>query len=192
MADSDKTEYTGALGQIARSGQSLAMNCLAACVVLLMLAIVAQVVASRMGTSTLVIFAERWPLFGEGITLNSLTDLQWYLMATIALLPAAHVWMSDGHVRVDFAYRKLPPRVTSLVELLGHTFFTLPFLIMCIPASWQMMLQALARDERSANSGLWDRFLFKGTVPFGLTLLLIVVLLELWPLLWIVLRGRKT
>gem|GEM_PF-3162466 len=76
-------------------------------VLIMMLAIVVQVLASRAGVTTVSALSTPWPLFRDEITLNSLTDLQWYLLAAIALLPAGVVWLRSEHVRVDFIYSQL-------------------------------------------------------------------------------------
>ena len=158
------------------------MNVLSCGVILLMFAIVAQVIASRLGVTTIVDLPARWPLFGDAITLNSLADLQGYLMATIALLPAAFVWVNDGHVRVDFAHQYLGERGKAAVEITGHTMFAIPFLLMCIPDAFELALKAFERGEKSANGGLWDRHVIRFMMPVGLSLVLITITLEIWPL----------
>jgi TRAP-type mannitol/chloroaromatic compound transport system permease small subunit len=157
------------------------LNLFAVFVIAMVPVIALQVLVSRLGITNLLTFQHPKFLFGTAITLNSLTDLQWYLMAFIAIGPMAIVWHMDRHVRVDFAYGAFSERGRSLVELLGHAVYTLPFLIMCIPASYTMMMQAYARGEKSANAGLTDRFLVKGVVPFSLSLVLIIVLAGLLP-----------
>ena len=169
-----------------------ALDLFALCLIVMMAAIVVQVVASRLGIANLVSFDRPLPLFGDAITLNSLTDLQWHLMALVAIGPAALVWVADRHVRVDFLHSRCSRREKAWIEILGHVFFTLPFLVMCISASWTMMLQAYERGEKSANAGLWDRFLVKGVVPISLSLVLIVVIVESWPLLRRILGTDRT
>ena len=144
----------------------------------MMMAIVAQVIASRMGINTLISWDRVVFLFGKGITLNSLIELHWYLLAMLVLLPLATIWVEDIHVRVDFIYTTLGTRMKAVVDLVGHAIFTLPFLIMCLPSSWKMTQVALARGERSQDDGLMDRFLVKGMIPMGFTLLLLVILWE--------------
>ncbi len=159
------------------------MNVCALAVLLMMFAIVAQVVASRIGVTTVIDLGRDLPLFGTAITLNSLTDLQWYLLAMIALLPAGLVWLRDGHVRVDFIYSRLGKRQQALIDILCLLIFTLPFLLMIIPDSWEIMQQAFARGEKSTNGGLTDRYLARAVLPVGLSLLLFASLREAWRIL---------
>ena len=150
-------------------------------VVLMMLSIAAQVVLNALGISLIASFPAALPLFGEALTLNGLMELQWHLLAAVALLPAGLAWRRNAHVRVDFLSQGLPARGKAAVELLGHLAFTLPFLSLCIPAAWRFMQRAIATAEVSRDGGLADRWMVKGLIPLGLSLLLVVVLLDLWP-----------
>ena len=149
----------------------------------MMLAVVVQVIASRTGLTTIVAFDASWPLFGNAITLNSLSDFQWYLLAAVALLPAGIVWLRDRHVRVDFAYCRFGLHGKAAVDLGGLIVFALPFLVLIIPYAWEATLQSLARGEKSPNGGLIDRYLVRSMLPIGLGLLLLAMLFEAWQLL---------
>lgn len=150
-------------------------------VILLMLAIVTQVVLNAIGVSAIARFAQPLPLLGRAITLNSLMELQWHLLMVIALLPAWLVWRRDQHVRVDFLYQSVSERAKGAIELCGHVLFSLPFLILSIPAAWSFAARAWATGETSRDGGLADRFIIKGAIPLGLALLLIVVILDVLP-----------
>ena len=121
-----------------------------------------------------------FPLFGTAVTLNSLTDFQWYLLALVALVPAGVVWLRDIHVRVDFAYASLSPRGKTIVNIAGHIIFALPLLIYMIPDAWELAAKAFARGEGSANGGLIDRYLPRAAIPLGLGLLLLAIFFEIW------------
>lgn len=159
------------------------MKICGAAVILMMVAIVVQVVASRLGVTTVLDMPGDWPLFGRAITLNSLTDLQWYLLSAIALLPAGIVWLRGVHVRVDFAYSQFGPRGKAVVDLTGLVVFALPFLVMVLPEAWSATVTSFSRGEASPNGGLGDRFLPRGTMPIGLGLLLAALLFEAWLLI---------
>ena len=171
------------LGYIAaRLGKILLTLC-AIAILAMMIAVVIQVIASRVGVTTIVAFDASWPLFGNAITLNSLSDFQWYLLAAVALLPAGIVWLRDRHVRVDFAYCRFGSRGKAAVDLGGLIVFALPFLVLIIPYAWEATLQSLARGEKSPNGGLIDRYLVRSMLPIGLGLLLLAMLFEAWQLL---------
>lgn len=166
------------------------LNLFGGLVVLMMTAIVAQVVLGFFGVNPVATFSRAWPLVGDRLTLNSFLDLQWHLLAAIALLPAWLVWIRDRHVRVDVLQARFGPRSKAGVELAGHVLLTLPFLVMALPASWTFTLRAVATGETSRDGGLVDRFLVKGMIPLGLGLLLAVVLVDVVVQLRRLARGR--
>lgn len=100
-------------------------------------------------------------------------------LVVIALVPAYLVWIEDRHVRVDFLYAKLTKRHKAMVEIVGHIFLTAPFLFLCTPAAWSFMMSAYTSGQGSRNDGLNDLFLVKAVLPFGLGLLLVVLLFDL-------------
>ena len=144
-----------------------------------MFLIVVQVIASGFGINNLISWDGVVFLLGRGITLNTLIELHWYLLAALVLLPLATLWAEDVHVRVDFIYLAAGDRMRAIIDLVGHSIFTLPFLIMCLPASWKMTQIAYARGERSQDDGLMDRFLVKGMIPLAFGVLLVVILWQL-------------
>ena len=155
-------------------------------VILLMLAIVAQVVFAFFDVNPIMSFVEARPLIGKAVTLNSLLDLQWHLLAVIALLPAGLVWLRDRHVRVDFFYGARTARQKNWIDGIGHLALTAPFLALCLPASWRFVERAWATDEGSTNSGLNDLWLVKSVLPLGLGLLALVLIYDMVRIL----RGR--
>ncbi len=171
------------LQQIAARLGRILLNLCASAIFAMMIAVVVQVIASRMGLTSIVAFDSNWPLFGNAITLNSLSDFQWYLLAAVALLPAGIVWLRDRHVRVDFAYCRFGAHGKAAVDLGGLIVFALPFLVLIIPYAWEATLQSLARGEKSPNGGLIDRYLVRSMLPIGLGLLLLAMLFEAWQLL---------
>lgn len=153
-----------------RIGDAL-LGAMAAGILLLAAAIAVQVAANAIDLNPLVAFDAARPVVGRAVTLNSLLDLQWHLLATIALLPAGLVWLRDRHVRVDVIQSRLPPRGRAAIDLAGNAVFAAPFLWFALPASWSFAAQAWRIDEGSANGGLVDLWLVKGVLPLGLALL---------------------
>lgn len=159
---------------------SILMKLCAVAVILMMLAVLVQVAASRAGVTTVLHLPSEWPLFGTAITLNSLTDLQWYLLALIALLPAGIVWLRGVHVRVDFLFANLGPRGQATIDLIGLVVFALPFLILIVPDAWTAVVTSFNRGEASPDGGMTDRFIARASMPIGLGLLGIALLFEAW------------
>lgn len=169
----------------------VALNIFAILIILLMVAITFQVVASWLGFNPIATFKNALPLFGTKITINSLIEFQWHLLVVVGLLPCALVWHLDRHVRVDFIYANLGPRYQAGVDLIGNLFLTLPFLALCLPASWRFMERSLLSGEVSTNGGLINRYLVKGVLPVGFGIMAIVLIIEL-PYLVRRLLARKS
>ncbi len=167
------------LGKLERRFMSI-MSVLILC---LMCFIVLQVFGSFFDLNPLVTFVETWPFVGQAITLNSLLDFQWHLLAVISLLPAGYVWWIDGHVRVDFLYSNYGPKGKARANLTGDLLFALPFLVASIPAAYRFALRSLTSGEGSRNGGLNELFVIKSLLPLGLIVLLVFVVLECWRLL---------
>lgn len=163
---------------------------LAVAILVLAGAVALQVGASAVDLNPLLDWEGEVPLFGAALGLNALLDLQWHLLAAIALLPAGAVWLSDRHVRVDVIHARLPRRGRAAVDLIGNLVFAAPFLVLILPAAWGFTAQAWSIDEGSANGGLVDLWLVKGLLPTGFGLLAAAVLWETLRLLRDVLRGR--
>ena len=163
------------------------MDAMSVLVLCLMGFIVLQVFCSFLDLNPLVSFARKWPFFGQAITLNSLLDLQWHLLAVISLLPAGYVWWIDGHVRVDFLYSNYGPKGRAGADLIGNIVFALPFLIVSIPAAYRFALRSFVSGEGSRNGGLNALFIIKSLLPLGLSVLLVFVALDCWRLL----RGAR-
>ena len=154
------------------------MNVLAVLVIVLMLAVAAQVVCSFFDINPLASFDTSLPFLGKAITLNSLLDLQWHLFALICLVPSGIVLLRDKHVRVDFLYSGLHQGRRRMVDLLGHLIFALPFFIMALPAAWDFAMRAWRSGEGSRNGGLNDLWAIKLVLPLGLGLLALAILIE--------------
>ena len=160
--------------------QKRVLNVFAILVLFLIAAISLQVFSSLLDINPLIAFDQPVVLFGKAITLNSLLDLQWHFLCMIGLLPAGIVWLMNSHVRVDFIYAEQSKRSKAIIELVGHLVFATPFLFMSVPAAWTFMKSAYSSGQGSRNDGLNDLFLVKATLPFGLLLLALVLLYDVF------------
>ncbi len=159
------------------------INLLAVLVIVLMLAVAAQVICSFFDINPLAGFDTPLPVLGKAITLNSLLDLQWHLFALIVLIPSGIVLLRGKHVRVDFLYSGLRPGRRRMVDLLGHLIFALPFFIMALPGAWDFAMRAWRSGEGSRNGGLNDLLVIKLVLPLGLGLLALAIVIEVVRLL---------
>ena len=87
------------------------------------------------------------------ISSNAWLELQWYLFGTVFMLAAAYALQRNDHVRIDILANRLSKRTRDWIDLLGHTFFLLPFagLIVWLCLPWFM--RSFVSGEYSSNVG---------------------------------------
>lgn len=101
----------------------------AAWLLLPMIALVlAAVVGSLMKLGQIAAWQTELPLFGTGLTLTGLAELQWHLLAILVMLGMSYALAQDQHVRVDLVYGVLSPRKKAVLDLLGRCDFPFAFL----------------------------------------------------------------
>jgi TRAP-type mannitol/chloroaromatic compound transport system permease small subunit len=145
--------------------------------------IVLQVIGGVLGLNEIVRFDSPVFLLGSSLNQNTILDLQWFLLAVTGLLPAALVYLQDRHVRVDFIWQRLAPPSRRRIELVGHAIFSAPFLAMSLPAAWRFVERSFVSGESTSHGGITHLFAVKATLPIGLGLLAIVLLIDTWQLL---------
>ncbi len=89
---------------------------------------------------------------------NSWLELQWYLFGAAFLGAAAYTLKENEHIRIDIIYGMWTRRRQHWIDLIGHTLFLMPFVILMIwllvPWAWR----SYSSGEVSTNSGgltLW-------------------------------------
>lgn len=97
-------------------------------------------------------------------------ELEWHLMAPVALLGITVLMLENGHVRVDMVYDKLPPMAQAGLDLFS---MLCGVVIAClfIKYSWGFVDNAWSIREGSPDpGGLPARYIVKGMIPvaFGL------------------------
>lgn len=84
---------------------------------------------------------------------NSLLELQWYLFGAAFMGAAAYTLQQNEHIRIDVFYGTLKRRTQHWIDLFGHLFFTLPFVVLMtwllVPYAWQ----AFRSGQISTNAG---------------------------------------
>ena len=101
-------------------------------------------------------------------------ELEWHLFGFIFLIGAGYTLLHDGHVRVDIIYQRLGIKGRAWTNLLGVILFLIPGCIMVISTSWQFAANSFSMMEGSPDpGGIPFRFIIKGCIPVGFTLLLL-------------------
>src|SRR5688572_13129461 len=63
---------------------------------------------------------------------NAWLELQWYLFGAAFLLAAAYTLKQNEHIRIDIVYGMFSRRVQHWIDLFGHVFFLMPFVVLMI------------------------------------------------------------
>ena len=105
---------------------------------------------------------------------NAWLELQWYLFGAAFLLAAAYTLQQNEHIRIDIVYGMFSRRAQHWIDLFGHVFFLMPFVILMIYLFRPLCRRCpSARGEVSANAGgliIWPAkaLLLIGFVLLGL------------------------
>ncbi|KEO51631.1 TRAP transporter small permease subunit [Thioclava pacifica] len=89
---------------------------------------------------------------------NAWLELQWYLFGAAFLGAAAYTLKQNEHIRIDIVYGAFSRKVQHWIDLLGHIFFLMPFVILMLFKLTPFVMLSLRSGEMSTNSGgliLW-------------------------------------
>ncbi|MBW6505747.1 MAG: TRAP transporter small permease subunit [Rhodobacteraceae bacterium] len=87
------------------------------------------------------------------VSSNAWLELQWYLFGAAFLLAAAYTLKQNEHVRIDIVYGAMSRRVQHWIDLLGHLFFLMPFVILMLYMLTPYVMKSVLNGEVSNNSG---------------------------------------
>ena len=113
------------------------------------------------------------------VSSNAYLEVQWYLFAASFLLASAYTLLNGEHVKIDVIYSRWSKRVQIWIDLLGFTFFLLPFCAAVLWFSIPFFLQGYRSNEVSPSAGgliLWPVY---AMMPLGFFLLLLQGISEL-------------
>jgi TRAP-type mannitol/chloroaromatic compound transport system permease small subunit len=94
---------------------------------------------------------------------NAWLELQWYLFGAAFLLAAAFTLKQGEHIRIDVVYGAFSRRKQHWIDLFGHVFFLMPFVILMIAFFIPYFLLSFRTGEVSTNAGgliIWPAKLF--------------------------------
>lgn len=101
-------------------------------------------------------------------------ELEWHIFAFIFLAGAGYTLLHDGHVRVDIFYQRLGLKGRAWINLMGVLIFLIPGCLMIVSTSWHFVVRAFVVGEGSPDpGGIPYRFVVKGLIPVGFSLLLL-------------------
>ena len=102
---------------------------------------------------------------------NAWLEAQWYLFSAVFLLAAAYTLQRDEHIRIDVVSGMLSRRLRNWIDLLGHIFMLMPFVILIIYHAIPFFLTSYGQDEQSSSAGGLAVWPAKGLVLAGFALL---------------------
>jgi len=105
------------------------------------------------------------------VSSNSWLELQWYLFGAAFLLAAAYTLKQNEHIRIDIVYGAFSRRVQHWIDLFGHLFFLMPFVVLMLYLFIPYVSMSIRSGEVSNNSGglvIWPA---KALLLAGFTLL---------------------
>ncbi|NHI02113.1 TRAP transporter small permease subunit [Oceanimonas sp. MB9] len=137
-------------------------------VLLVMLAVLTTVTLNALGFNEIARWETSVILFGNALTMNSMTELQWHLFGVLTLFGSTYAMHHDTHVRVDVLYHNLSLRNRAIVDIVGHLLLLIPFCLLIAWLSQHFVSMAYMSGEKSNYGGLTDRYLIKAMLPLGL------------------------
>jgi len=87
------------------------------------------------------------------VSSNSWLELQWYLYGAAFLLAAAYTLKQNEHIRIDIVYGTFSRRTQHWIDLFGHVFFLMPFLVLMLYLFIPYVSMSVRSGEVSTNSG---------------------------------------
>jgi TRAP-type mannitol/chloroaromatic compound transport system permease small subunit len=102
---------------------------------------------------------------------NAWLEAQWYLFGAAFMLAAAYTLSQNEHIRIDVVYGKFSRRVQHWIDLFGHVFFLMPFVLLMLYYFVPYVKMSYVSGEGSSSAGgliIWPA---KAILLFGFLLL---------------------
>lgn len=107
--------------------------------------------------------------FGRMFESTMLQELEWHFHAALFALVLGYGYIHNSHVRVDLIRETLTFRKKAWLELLGITFFLLPYCLTVIWFAFDYAVSSYNMNEISASTvGLTHRWIIKTVLLVGL------------------------
>lgn len=98
-----------------------------------------------------------------------LQEMEWHFHTALFVLVLGYGSIHNSHVRVDLVREHLPYKKKALLELLGCSFFMIPYLLVVIYFAIYFAYESFAVSEISASTvGLSHRWIIKSVLVVGL------------------------
>ncbi len=109
----------------------------------------------------------------------ALQEVEWHLFDVIFLLGLTYALKHDKHVRVDIFFERYSKESRGIVQILSMMFLVIPFSLVFLSDSIDMLMQSYIQHEISSDpGGLTHRYIIKGVLVLSFILLIIQALSE--------------
>ena len=122
-------------------------------------------------TARQIVWIQIWLVENLGRIFEStlLQELEWHVHTALFTLVLGYGYIWNTHVRVDLVRETLAFRKKAWLELLGLTFFMIPYCLTVIWFAWIYAHDSFVINEISASQvGLSHRWIIKSVLVFGL------------------------
>ena len=86
---------------------------------------------------------------------NAWLELQWYLFGAVFMIAAAYTLQRNEHIRIDIVSGNLSKRTRDWIDLAGHLFFLMPFILLMLWLLVPYVMRSVRSQEMSGSaSGL--------------------------------------
>ncbi|MBP1874755.1 hypothetical protein LPJGGPFB_02555 [Ensifer adhaerens] len=102
---------------------------------------------------------------------NAWLEAQWYLFGAAFMFAAAYTLSQNEHIRIDVVYGQFSRRVQHWIDLFGHVFFLMPFVLLVLYYLFPYVKMSFVSGEVSSSAGgliIWPA---KAILLFGFLLL---------------------
>ncbi len=104
---------------------------------------------------------------------NAWLEAQWYLFGAAFMLAAAYTLSQNEHIRIDVVYGKFSRRTQHWIDLFGHVFFLMPFVLLMTYYLVPYVLMSVRSQEGSSSAGGLIVWPAKAILLFGFVLLVL-------------------
>ncbi|PLX68845.1 MAG: C4-dicarboxylate ABC transporter [Denitrovibrio sp.] len=104
--------------------------------------------------------------------LVTLEELEWHLYGFAFMMGLSYALITNSHVRVDVIQSRFSRKTREWIDIIGHIFLLLPFIVTVIYFGWEFTYKSFVLSEHSnAPMGLPYRWIIKSVVPISFAFL---------------------
>jgi TRAP-type mannitol/chloroaromatic compound transport system permease small subunit len=87
------------------------------------------------------------------VSSNAWLEAQWYLFGAAFMFAAAYTLSQNEHIRIDIVYGMFSRRVQHWIDLFGHVFFLMPFVLLMFYYLVPYVRMSYVSGEVSSSAG---------------------------------------